>query len=100
MAKTAPHCHIHPDVALICPSCRSAKGGAATKGVTSKVKARASVRNGRLGGRPKLPTHAPGCHQQATGRYTKGCPRCQYEDGKRQTENRAFELRNGFRDPA
>jgi hypothetical protein len=45
-----PNCAIHPDVELVCPSCFAAKGGAATKGVTSPAKA--SAKNGRLGGRP------------------------------------------------
>jgi hypothetical protein len=82
MPRTVPHCHIHTDVALICPSCRAIAGGRATKGITSKAKARASAANGRLGGRPKLPKHRANCDLLATGRYTPGCPRCQY-DAKR-----------------
>ena len=34
-----------------------AKGGAATKGVTSKAKKSASRENGKLGGRPKVVDH-------------------------------------------
>jgi hypothetical protein len=78
--KVAPHCRIHPHVALVCPSCLAGRN----KGVTSTAKAKASKRNGRLGGRPKLPKHSPGCDAQTTGRYTKGCARCSYE------EERAF----------
>jgi len=59
----APHCKIHPKVALICPACAGARGAAAP-GATSKAKAKASKRNGRLGGRPTLP-------EGVAGRYTR-----------------------------
>lgn len=82
MANTGrPHCRIHPRVALICPACQGAK----TKGVTSLRKAKASAKNGRLGGRPKLPKHSVKCQANrldtdAHGNdfITVGCPRCEY----------------------
>jgi len=76
----SPHCKIHPQTELICPSCVAARNA----GVTSKAKAKASARNGRLGGRPKLPKHSATCDVQTTGRFTKGCARCAY-DKKRAT---------------
>jgi hypothetical protein len=50
-----PNCKLHPHTQLVCPSCIAAKNA----GVTSKAKAKASARNGRLGGRP--PKHIAGC---------------------------------------
>jgi hypothetical protein len=86
-----PHCPIHHDVSLVCPACL----GARTAGITSKAKARASKRNGRLGGRPKLPEHVRGCLvdpktssliDRAKYRFTLGCPRCDYDrEHKRKT---------------
>ena len=76
-----PKCPIHR-VVLTCASCRAAASAAGNKGVSTKAKARAAKRNGRLGGRP--PNHSPECevneaaHQ--TGISTKGCPRCQYDE--------------------
>ena len=78
MPKTeGPHCKIHPEVTLICPACRSAKGGAHSKGVSSKAKAKASARNGRLGGRPKLPEHSAMQHKIAGDpSFTKRLEHC------------------------
>jgi hypothetical protein len=64
------HCEIHTDVKLVCPSCLAAKGGAATKGLTSKAKAKSSANNGRLyGGRPKLPKHSVRIHGKGDRRF-------------------------------
>jgi hypothetical protein len=69
-----PHCTIHTKTKLICPACIAARAG------TSPRKVRSSRRNGRAGGRP--PNHSPECDVQVTGRFTKNCPRCDY-DAKR-----------------
>jgi len=65
-----PNCKLHPHTQLVCPSCIAAKNA----GVTSKAKAKASARNGRLGGRP--PKHIEGCGLPV---FTSNCPRCRYE---------------------
>jgi hypothetical protein len=67
---SAPHCHKHPHVKLICPACAGA--------ATSEAKAKSSAANGRLGGRPKLPKHTcnPALRKQ---QITRGCPRCDYD---------------------
>lgn len=70
----APHCRKHPEVALVCPACM----GASTAGVTSKAKAKASARNGRLGGRPKLPKHSQIVHTMAgDASFVKRLENCQ-----------------------
>jgi hypothetical protein len=43
------HCAIHKGQKLICPLCNASKGGKSK----SRLKAQASVRNGKRGGRPK-----------------------------------------------
>jgi hypothetical protein len=83
-STAAPHCEIHPHVKMVCPACM----GASAAGVTSKAKAKASARNGKLGGRPKLEKHSRTCIFKVTGRYTPKCPRCLYEAGKIETYNR------------
>ena len=80
MPTHKPFCKLHPDVEPVCPSCRAAKGGAATAGVTSKAKAKSSARNGRLGGRPKLAPHSAGMHGKDDPRFqdiVDGCLGCQ-----------------------
>jgi len=69
-----PNCKLHPHTQLVCPSCIAAKNA----GVTSKAKAKASARNGRLGGRP--PKHAEG--------FPADCPRCHYDAAKAVREER------------
>jgi hypothetical protein len=72
--KIMPNCPKHPKTKMICPACIAQRAG------TSAKKARSSARNGRLGGRP--PQHSPDCDVQATGHYSKGCPRCIYDARK------------------
>ncbi len=73
----ATHCKIHPNVAPVCPACFAAKGGAATAGISSKAKAKASASNGRLGGRPKLAPHSPTAHKTfGDPGVTKRVPQC------------------------
>jgi len=72
-----PHCPIHHDVSLVCPACL----GARTAGITSKAKARASKRNGRLGGRPPLPKHHRLCRRKGNW-LDPSCPRCAYDAQK------------------
>jgi len=83
------HCKLHPDVSLVCPACLGAAGGAATAGITSKAKARASKRNGRLGGRPPLPKHHRLCRRKGNW-LDQSCPRCAHERAKieKQTESK------------
>jgi hypothetical protein len=74
------HCKIHPDKELVCPSCQAAKAGAASAGVTSAAKAKASARNARLGGRPKLPKHSVRLHGKGDRRFRSvvaGCVGCE-----------------------
>ena len=78
-STAAPHCEIHPHVKMICPACV----GASAAGITSKAKARASARNGKLGGRPKLPEHSARCNFKVTGRYTPKCAHCLYDAYKK-----------------
>lgn len=77
----APHCEIHTDVALVCLSCLGATGGAVGGLATTKAKAKASARNGRLGGRPKLAPHSPTIHKNADDPGYKlslgGCRGCE-----------------------
>lgn len=79
---TMTRCKIHPDVEPVCPSCWAARGGAATKGVTSEAKAAASRRNAAKAARSrKLPKHSKSMHAFVRDsrflQRLKGCKGCE-----------------------